>query len=74
MISKRVASFLILGAQLLLLAGVGAKYSYDLRTQPHMWLKAVPVDPESLTRGRYLLLRVQPPDKVQAPGFAALYS
>jgi hypothetical protein len=62
MISKRAGSLIIVGAQILLLLGVAGKYRRDQMTYPRVWLKAVPVDPESLTRGRYLQLRVQPPN------------
>ena len=63
MISKRVGSLIILAVQMLLLMGVVAKYDWDRRSYPRLWLKAYPVDPEALLRGRYLLLRVNPPNR-----------
>ena len=63
MISKRTGSLIVLGVQLLLLLGVAGKYRWDQTNYPRVWLKAVPADPESLTRGRYLQLRVQPPNR-----------
>ena len=38
-----------------------AKLKADRERYPRVWTKAQPVDPNSLTRGRYLLLRVQMP-------------
>ncbi len=59
--SPRFASIVILVAQLGLLAGIGVKCQWDRGRYPRVWAKARPVDPESLTRGRYLLLRVELP-------------
>ena len=56
---KRFASVVILVAQLAMLAGIAAKYRWDREHYPRVWVKATPVDPDSLTRGRYLQLRVQ---------------
>lgn len=61
--SRRLASIVILMAQLGMLAGIAAKYRWDRQHYPRVWVKAASVDPESLTRGRYLLLRVQLPGR-----------
>lgn len=57
----RLASIVILVVQLGLLAGIAAKCQWDRQRYPRQWVKAQPVDPDSLTRGRYLQLRVQLP-------------
>jgi len=61
--SKRFASIVIVVAQLGMLAGIAAKCQWDRARYPRVWAKAAAVDPESLTRGRYLLLRVQMPGR-----------
>lgn len=62
MASPRFAGFVILVAQLGLLTGIAVKYRWDRQHYPRTWVQAVPVDPDSLTRGRYLQLRVNMPD------------
>ena len=55
----RFASAVILVAQLGLLAGIAVKCQWDRERYPRAWVKARPVDPDALTRGRYLQLRVE---------------
>jgi hypothetical protein len=50
-----LAKGLIVGAvQLLLVAGVGAKFLYDRAQYPRLWVETAPYDPYLPIRGRYV--------------------
>jgi hypothetical protein len=53
---------LIVGAaQILLLAGVGAKFLYDRATYPRLWVESAPYDPYLPVRGRYVSIALVVP-------------
>jgi hypothetical protein len=53
---------LIVGAaQILLLAGVGAKFLYDRATYPRLWVETAPYDPYLPVRGRYVSIALVVP-------------
>jgi hypothetical protein len=45
--------------QLGLVASLGAKLAYDRSTQPRLWARTAPLDPELPIRGRYVELRLE---------------
>jgi hypothetical protein len=45
--------------QLALVGSLGAKFTYDRATRPHVWVRTAPVDPNLPIRGRYVRLRVE---------------
>ena len=51
-----------------LVAGVGAKLLVERATNPRVWARAAPYDPDLPIRGRYVQLRLE---AVPAPGFDA---
>ena len=58
--NARQASLITLLAHVLLVCGIGGKYALDRARYPRAWVLAVPVDPDSLTRGRYVSLQLCP--------------
>lgn len=45
--------------QLVLVASLGAKFTYDRATRPRVWVRTAPVDPNLPIRGRYVRLRIE---------------
>lgn len=57
---KPIMKSLLLGiAQLALVASLGGKLIYDRATQPRVWARTMPYDPDLPIRGRYVRLRVE---------------
>lgn len=54
-------ALLLAALHVLMVAGLGGKFLYDRATRPRFWLRAVPVDPDTPIRGRYVSLRVEVP-------------
>ncbi len=56
-------------AQVMLVLTTGGKLLYDRATLPHVWVKAVPFDPNLPIRGRYarLALIVENPQNLRGP-------
>ncbi len=52
-----VRGLLVASVHLLLLLAVWGRYQYDRAKLPREWVKVQMVDPDSLQRGRYLVLR-----------------
>ncbi len=49
---------LLLAIQLLLVLSIAAKYLYERRTRPRIWVRATQYDPSQPLRGRYLALQL----------------
>lgn len=45
--------------QLVLVASLGAKFTYDRSTRPRVWVRTAPVDPNLPIRGRYVRLQIE---------------
>jgi hypothetical protein len=52
---RRKAAWLIV-VQCVVICTVAGKYWYERATLPRIWVRAAQVDPDSLVRGRYLML------------------
>ena len=51
------------------LVGLFGKYEFDRSHLPRLWVRATPVDPDSLTRGRYVSLQVRINDRDERVAF-----
>ncbi len=49
-----VKGLMVVVAQLVLVAGVGAKFLYDRERLPRLWVETAPYDPSMPIRGRYV--------------------
>jgi len=58
-------------AQLLLLAGIGAKFLADRASYPRLWVETAPYDPVMPIRGRYVSIALLVDAERAAPGVAA---
>jgi hypothetical protein len=65
---------LVGAAQVLLVAGVGARFLFDHAVYQRVWVRTAPVDPDLPVRGRYVSLRAivdaRPPQAVTPDGGA----
>ncbi len=61
---------LVGAAQVLLVAGVGAKFLYDRASYPRLWLETAPFDPDMPIRGRYVNIALLVDADREAPGAA----
>jgi hypothetical protein len=59
--SPRVAGAMLALVQVLLVSGVGLKYTADRARLPSGWARTVPYDPSLPIRGRYVRLRLEVP-------------
>jgi hypothetical protein len=50
---------LLAALHLVIVGSLGAKLLYDRATQPRVWVRTVPYDPDLPIRGRYVSLRLQ---------------
>jgi uncharacterized membrane-anchored protein len=57
-LSPKHAGLILLIAQCGIALSVAAKYAADRITQPRVWVRSVPFDPETPLRGRYLALQL----------------
>ncbi len=57
-LTRKQAAAVLLGAQLVLVLSIGAKYLYERKTRPRVWARAAQFDPEQPLRGRYLALQL----------------
>jgi hypothetical protein len=60
-VSGRAAGVLLALVQVLLVSGIGLKYSADRARLPSGWAQTVPYDPSLPIRGRYVRLLLQAP-------------
>jgi hypothetical protein len=74
---SKQAAWLLLAIQLALVLSVAAKYAYERKVCPRVWVKAAQYDPNLALRGRYMGLQLAvnacslPRDKAHfSPGFA----
>lgn len=64
-----LAKGLVVGAaQVLLVAGVGAKFLYDRGSYPRLWVEKAPYDPDMPIRGRYVNIALLVDADRAAPG------
>ena len=64
-----LAKGLVVGAaQVLLVAGVGAKFLYDRANCPRLWVETAPYDPDLPIRGRYVNIALRVDADRAAPG------
>ena len=64
-----LARGLAVGAvQVLLVAGVGAKFLYDRANYPRLWVETAPFDPDMPIRGRYVSIALRVDADRAAPG------
>jgi hypothetical protein len=67
-----LAKGLVVGAvQVLLVAGIGAKFLADRASYPRLWVETAPYDPVMPIRGRYVNIALLVDAERPAPGFAA---
>lgn len=66
--SPRARGALLALAQVLLVSGIGLKYTADRARLPSGWAETVPFDPNLPIRGRYVRLRLQVPLALGTPG------
>lgn len=67
-----LAKGLVVGAvQVLLVAGIGAKFLSDRATYPRLWVETAPYDPVMPIRGRYVSIALLVDAERPAPGVAA---
>lgn len=63
---------LVVGAvQVLLVAGIGAKFLYDRANYPRLWVETAPYDPVMPIRGRYVSIALLVDAERAAPDVAA---
>ena len=55
---RKQAAWLLLAIQLVLVLSVAAKYAYERKVCPRVWVKAEQYDPNLPLRGRYLALQL----------------
>lgn len=55
---SKQAAWLLLGIQLVLVLSVAAKYAYERKVCPRVWVKTAQYDPDEPLRGRYLGLQL----------------
>ena len=66
---KPLAKGLVVGAlQMLLVAGIGAKFLYDRSHYPRLWVETAPYDPDMPIRGRYVNIALLVDAERPAPG------
>ena len=64
-----LAKGLVVGAaQVLLVAGIGAKFLYDRANYPRLWVETAPFDPDMPIRGRYVNMALRVDADRAAPG------
>lgn len=63
-----VRGLVVAAAHVLLVAGVGAKLLLDRATEPRVWVRTAPFDPDLPIRGRYVRLQLE---ATPGPGFSA---
>jgi len=64
-----LARGLLVGAvQILLVAGIGAKFLYDRSSYPRLWVETAPFDPDLPIRGRYVNITLRVEADRAAPG------
>jgi hypothetical protein len=69
----RLARGLAVGAiQVLLVAGIGAKFLYDRSHYPRLWVETAPYDPDLPIRGRYVSIALLVDADRPAPGAGAV--
>jgi hypothetical protein len=56
--NRRYAGVVLLVVQLVLVLSIAAKYLYERKTMPAVWVRTVPFDPGQPLRGRYLALQL----------------
>jgi len=67
-----LAKGLVVGAvQVLLVAGIGAKFLSDRASYPRLWVETAPYDPEMPIRGRYVNIALLVDAERAAPAVAA---
>jgi len=54
----RQAAAVLLGVQLVLVLSIAAKYLYERKTRPRVWVRSAQFDPNEPLRGRYLALQL----------------
>ncbi|MGA2217981.1 MAG: hypothetical protein ABSG51_07835 [Terracidiphilus sp.] len=59
-ISLSGASIALLVIQLAIVSSIAGKYLYERWTCPRVWVRATAYDPETVMRGRYLTLTLNP--------------
>ena len=56
--TQRARGVVLLAIQLVLVLSIAAKYVYERKTCPRVWVRTAQFDPDLPFRGRYLALRL----------------
>jgi uncharacterized membrane-anchored protein len=57
-LTQRARGVVLLAIQLVLVLSIAAKYVYERKTCPRVWVRTAQIDPNLVLRGRYLALRL----------------